>query len=519
MTKKIVFVLPTVPKTRHLAVMPTHLFRIISCLPSDVHAEVLDMSMHYGIALNSQGEKKVLAKLVADLDQRVDARDTVVGFSCISTHQILASLPLAKIVKERYGAITVLGGYAPSSCPQILLEDYGDLFDYILVGRSEESCARLMENFSDGALTEESVPNLVRRVDGRVVFNKSAPPMPLSELPRLDMSSLAYIHLYPYIVYNTSVGCPYHCSFCLESVVNPVYSQRKTAQIIQDLNHIHALCGQRAMAFYDANFGVRRDLRRLLQLLAEAGFDYGVEMRIDMLNEELLQLLSGRCKVLFIGLESLSEQSLALMRKSGSIEKYVNRVYKVLPRCFELGIPVMLALLPNYPLNQDKDAQACLEFCQAIRKVYMHSGARSGLIFSPTHVKIYYGTKLYSELAALTKQGVRVRPGLPSTYAGWPVRKELVQVVADASPTLPEEKYLEYELEIRSQSVFPKDYSAFLAIARLNLDMTLLKEGKLSADYYSDEDRDVIQVASVIARLDEYLAETGLSTGLVQLDG
>lgn len=511
MIKKIIFVLPTAPNTRHLAVMPTHLFRIISCLSSNVHADVLDMSMRYGIPLNPQGEEKVLAKLMADLDQRVDARDTIVGFSCTSTRQILACLPLAKLIKARYGVVTVLGGYAPSSCYQILLEDYGDLFDYIVVGPGEEPCARLMENFSDGYLAAERVPNVAWRGDGGVVFNKGGPPVSLDALPSLDMSSLADIALYPYIVYHTSVGCPYNCAFCLEPIVNRSYSQRKAEQVIKDLNHIRELGGQRAVAFYDANFGVRRDLQRLLQLLQEAGFDYGLEMRVDMLSVELLQLLRRRCKILFLGLESVLENSLARMHKAGSVKRYINRVQELLPRCFELEIPVMLALLPNYPLNRDEDAQACLEFCQAVREVYVRSGARSGVIFSPTQVKIYYGTELYGDLPALLDQGVRVKVGLPTTYAGVPVRTELVQVVADASPTLPQERYLEYERKIRELSVFPEDYDALVAMARLNLDMTLLRgEGKLPVHYYSDEDRDVIQVASVITKFDEYLAEIGL---------
>ncbi len=109
-----------------------------------------------------------------------------------------------------------------------------------------------------------------------------------------------------------SRGCPYHCTFCAKENFRDEYRRRPTATILEEVD---ALIGQgiEYIYFIDEIFIPQRDL---LRALADRPVKIGVQTRIDLWNEEAIQLLAGaHCVSVEAGVESITEAGRAVLDK------------------------------------------------------------------------------------------------------------------------------------------------------------------------------------------------------------
>jgi len=505
--KRLAIILPTgsalVKGSRSLA-MPTHVFHLLATLPPDVQTHVVDMKMAYGIPLDTAGEDKVIAAFTADLDRWVEPGRTVIGFSCTSTADIIFALPLARLIKERYGCYVVMGGYAPSTCYDLLMRHYAAWLDGIVLGAGEYPLRALMEHLDEGRVAADRVPNLVWLRDGEMVVNPRCVPLPSNELPVLDISSLPYRHLYPYIAYNSSVGCPYQCHFCVERDVHPAYEVRRAELVAADLQRLRELSGLRHIGFHDPIFGQRRDLRTLLDRLNDMGVSYIFQTRVDALDTQWYPLLSRGCRFIFFGLEGVSPASLARMNKTPHAERYLQMLETQMQHVFAAGILPVVALLPNYPLNTRADAEACVAIARRLRALHEQGGAQGGLIFTPFQFRIEYGSTYQRELPQLMAQGLTARPYFPPEYRGIPIPAEFMLQVENASADLTLHDYEQVFAEIMRQSVVqPAQLAAFARYYVIDLDPFVA--GKIIyAPFFTDADRDVVSVQGLMREFARY---------------
>lgn len=103
----------------------------------------------------------------------------------------------------------------------------------------------------------------------------------------------------------TSRGCPYHCSFCAKENFRNAYRKRPLAVVLDELDALGAQ-GIEYVYFIDEIFLPNRDL---LEALVSRPVIFGVQTRIDLWNEPMLELL-GRagCVSIEAGVESISAQ-------------------------------------------------------------------------------------------------------------------------------------------------------------------------------------------------------------------
>lgn len=512
--KKLVLLAPTgsaqVKGSVSLA-MPTSVYRLVGALPPDVEVHVVDMKMRYGIPLDEASEAQTTHALLNDLDPLVD-KDTVIGFSCTSTADIVFSLPLARDLKARYGCYILMGGYAPSTYCEFLLKQYGQWLDGIIVGAGEIPLRRFFEQWQDGRVRAEHVPNLAWLKDGAVTLNPRVCPLPADELAVMDIAGLQHASLYPYIAYNSSVGCPYHCQFCVEKQVHPRYDARSAGLVIADLVKLRERSRLSYVGFHDPIFGLRRDLQALLEQISELGIEYIFQTRVDALDRKWYPLLSHGCRFIFFGLEEVSVPALMRMGKTDRAERYLQEVDGQIKACLDAGIMPVIALLPNYPLNTLEDAEACLRFAERLRRMYEESGAQSGLAFTPFQFRIEYGSTHQRDLPSLTTQGVHVRPYFPAEYQGISLPAELMYQVEDASPSLPLASYRRIAGQIMAQSVLPPQrYAPFSRYYVIDLDPFVERQLN-EAEFYTDAAQRVVSVQGLTRYFSRY-AE--LSLGLL----
>jgi len=123
----------------------------------------------------------------------------------------------------------------------------------------------------------------------------------------------------------TSRGCPYHCTFCAKDNFRNLFRRRPLAIVLEELDRLIAQSVE-YIYFIDEIFLPNREL---LEAFAAREFKFGVQTRIDLWNEPMLDLL-GRagCVSIEAGVESITEEGRDLLDKKCkmSTEGLANRL-------------------------------------------------------------------------------------------------------------------------------------------------------------------------------------------------
>lgn len=103
-------------------------------------------------------------------------------------------------------------------------------------------------------------------------------------------------------------GCPWACTFCNKTLFRNQFRERSVEAVLTEIDRLTAR-GVDYIYFIDEIFGVGRNVRRLLEGIAERPVSIGFQTRIDLWDEESLDLL-GRARTISIecGIESITDQ-------------------------------------------------------------------------------------------------------------------------------------------------------------------------------------------------------------------
>ncbi len=111
-------------------------------------------------------------------------------------------------------------------------------------------------------------------------------------------------------------GCPYACTFCNKTLFRNKYRERDLAQVLAEIDQLIAR-GVDYIYFIDEIFGVGKQVRSLLEAIAERPVSIGFQTRIDLWNEESLDLLGrAQCVSFECGIESITDAGRDAMNKN-----------------------------------------------------------------------------------------------------------------------------------------------------------------------------------------------------------
>jgi anaerobic magnesium-protoporphyrin IX monomethyl ester cyclase len=103
-------------------------------------------------------------------------------------------------------------------------------------------------------------------------------------------------------------GCPWSCNFCNKTLFRNKFREREVDAVITEIDRLIAR-GVNYVYFIDEIFGVGKNVRRLLEAIAERPISIGFQSRIDLWNEETLDLLGrAHCISMECGIESITEE-------------------------------------------------------------------------------------------------------------------------------------------------------------------------------------------------------------------
>jgi anaerobic magnesium-protoporphyrin IX monomethyl ester cyclase len=111
-------------------------------------------------------------------------------------------------------------------------------------------------------------------------------------------------------------GCPWACTFCNKTLFRNKFRERSVEAVLQEVDTLMAR-GVEYIYFIDEIFGVGKNVHRLLEGIAERPVKIGFQTRIDLWNEETLDLLGrAHCISMECGVESITHEGREELNKN-----------------------------------------------------------------------------------------------------------------------------------------------------------------------------------------------------------
>lgn len=273
--------------------------------------------------------------LIEELPENVD----LVFIGAFSEAALLA-YALSNLFRSR-GAITVLGGPHARCYP----EDSRKYFDYVL-------------GFTDQAVIRDVLQDCSQHRPLGVHFaaRRQPPALPgVRERWKFIEATLRKAPVLKIVPMLGSLGCPYTCSFCIDSVVP--YQPLDFRQMSEDLRFLLQTRRRPRVGWHDPNFGVRFDdyMEAIEAAVPPDSIDFVAESSLSLLSEPHLQRLRRNgFKAVLPGIESWYDMGNKSktgkrtgMDKVREVSEHVNLIMRYLPY-----------VQTNFVLGSDGDAGA-----------------------------------------------------------------------------------------------------------------------------------------------------------------
>jgi radical SAM superfamily enzyme YgiQ (UPF0313 family) len=350
-----------------------------------------------------------------------ECRDAVcLGISMVTGPMIVQGVEVAKAVRAAHPDLPIVaGGWHPSILPEQTLAS--PFLDAVVKGQGEITFEEIVERYARGERDLAGIAGCFFKKDGAIVRNPDRGYTDINALPRRPFH-LVDFEAYArkcgglrWILYCTSHGCPWDCSYCSNASVygrnwKPLLAETAVAEMMELASRYRL----QVVDIIDDNYLVRRDrsLEIAEGLLREgARFAYYIQTRtdqIDRLSDAELEVLarSGLSRI-FFGLESGSVKVMRSVNKRLDLET----AYRTAERCGKVGIRPSFNLIFGLPAEEEEDLRDTMRVMDRIGRANPDADFFTN-IFSP-----YPGSPIWPEAVS---RGVREPRSLEEWAAFYP---------------------------------------------------------------------------------------------------
>ncbi|MCB9763499.1 MAG: B12-binding domain-containing radical SAM protein [Alphaproteobacteria bacterium] len=321
-----------------------------------------------------------------------------IGFSVWTSNLLTTMLAAAHLKRRSRPPFIVAGGPQVSqSVASAKLGLKAGLFDAVAVGEGEQTLHDLYSGFSwtRGGVAEPVGGTLTWDADQGAFHSAERPLLKIKELPLPDFDEM---HLPAYsiggkrvVTYQLSRGCTDKCSFCSEWVFWRRFRLSTVDKALDEVEALQRRWGAERILFTDSllNGGMNR-----LQAFAEGLLSRGIRidwsgyMRAQIDPETARLLRRSGCVWVFIGVESLDDDTLILMNKRMSERQNLAAVQAFL----DAGVRVKVGLIPGFPGDTRE------RFTHTVSRLRRMQATSSGLAVSHEAFVVLPGQPIYTDL-------------------------------------------------------------------------------------------------------------------------
>lgn len=302
-------------------------------------------------------------------------RDVLFAGISLLTSESPDTYQIIKYIKQISNIPTAVGGWHCTLFPEQMANC--EYVDYVIAGEGEDHIVEIAETIKNGKKSDT-------RIFGKKMLNLETLPLPdygidknierfisnyltdkLSEYVRQPMRWLPY---------ESSRGCPSHCTFCINVVAdNTRYRKKSAEKVVSEIEHIVKKYNLTHLKIIDDNFFV--DIKRVREICEgiikkDLNITWDGECRCDyfndrMLNDETLKLVKRSGLVqLTLGIESGSPYTLQLMKKGITPDQAELAVNK----CNEHRIIARSSFILEIPGESKDDIKQTISFINKLRK-------------------------------------------------------------------------------------------------------------------------------------------------------
>ncbi len=299
-------------------------------------------------------------RILSQLDHSV-----CLGISIVTGPMIEEAIEVATAVKQKKpGFPVILGGWHPSMLAgQCLGAPYVDV---VVRGQGELTLGEIVPRLEAGKDLSGVLGCSFKTRSGEVIHNANRPTTFIKDLPAkpyhlIDFERYAKLSKQRWLVYTSSHGCPYDCSFCSNaSLYGRAWNALSADRVVSEVTEMVRNFRLDMVDIVDDNFLVDRqrgiDIARGF-IQSGLKFEWMIQTTANFLlrssDEDLRILRQGGLSRVFIGAESGSDEVLESVNKVRFQGKRV--LYDVAEKLHRAGITCTFSLIFGLPRETEED--------------------------------------------------------------------------------------------------------------------------------------------------------------------
>ena len=358
------------------------------------------------LTANGYTVKLIDTRIETDFEQQLlqSGKDAIcVGFSAM-TAQIPHGLILSEIVKEKLGVPVIWGGTHPELFIKQTAED--SAIDYVVYGEGEASILELVQRLEQGKPVDD-IMGIAFKKDGQI---KITPPRPLIDFKQLPMPNYDLLNLDRMLKtrfqgkirrkldFQTSRGCPYQCTFCINTMKWKNHWRPLSAQMVLDtIQHMIDKYRIDLVWFRDENFFVDKNrTRQIVEGMIERKFNilWRANLRADYftdtyVNDEFMaKMKKSGAAALYMGIEGGSQRMRDFIKKGITEDQIVRSAHLTKKYDVQASYSFMIGL----PGETREDIKETVRVMTMLQKINPES-----IMLGPQPLRPYPGASLYDE--------------------------------------------------------------------------------------------------------------------------